>query len=246
MSYIDGFVLPVPAANRQKFIDHANLGDAVFMEQGATRILECWEEDVPHGTLTDFYRSVDGQDGESVLFSWIEWPSKEAREKGMAAVMDAASTDPRIDPEQNPMPFDGKRMIYGGFAPIFEGGTPNDAPYVQGFIIPVAHEKREAYRAMAADAWGFFAECGALRVVEAWGDDVPEGKHTDFRMAVKANESENVVFSWIEWPSRAVCDAANEKMQHDDRMQMPEGAEMPFDGKRMVFGGFTPVVKMGQ
>lgn len=116
MSYIDGFVLAVPTANRQAFLDHANTGDSVFLEFGATRVLECWGDDVPHGTLTDFYRAVQAKPDETVVFSWIEWPDKATRDAGMAKMME----DPRLDPKVNPMPFDGKRMIYGGFVPVVE------------------------------------------------------------------------------------------------------------------------------
>lgn len=114
MSYVDGFVLAVPTANKQKFIDHANEGDSVFMEYGALRVLECWADDVPHGKLTDFFGAVKATDDETVVFSWIEWPDKATRDAGMKKMME----DPRMDPKHNPMPFDGKRMIYGGFVPI--------------------------------------------------------------------------------------------------------------------------------
>lgn len=118
MTYVEGFVIAVPKANKEKFIAHAEMGDAVFMEHGATRILECWQDDVPEGKQTDFFRAVECKEDEAVVFSWIEWPDKATREKGMAAVMDAMNTDPRMDPEKNPMPFDGMRMIYGGFQPV--------------------------------------------------------------------------------------------------------------------------------
>jgi len=122
MSYIDGFVIAVPTANKQKFIDHATSGDAFFMELGATRILECWADDVPDGTLTDFRKAVQARDDETVVFSWVEWPDKATRDAAFAKMMDGS--DPRMDPEKNPMPFDGKRMIYGGFKPVVElGGT---------------------------------------------------------------------------------------------------------------------------
>jgi uncharacterized protein YbaA (DUF1428 family) len=143
------------------------------------------------------------------------------------------------------MPFDGKRMIYGGFEPIVNEGKATPGSYVQGFILAVPADKQDAYRAMAQDAWGMFKGYGALRVVECWQDDVPEGKQTDFFRAVKAEPNENVVFSFMEWPSRAVCDAAAEKMKNDPNMQLPEGTEMPFDGKRMVYGGFNPVIALG-
>lgn len=118
MSYIDGFILAVPTANKDAFIAHARMGDSVFIDYGALRVLECWGDDVPHGKLTDFYGAVKAQEEETVVFSWIEWPDKATRDAGMKKMMEG--NDPRMDPEKNPMPFDGKRLIYGGFAPIVE------------------------------------------------------------------------------------------------------------------------------
>ena len=118
MSYVDGFVMAVPAANKQKFLDHAGTGDPVFIEFGALRVVECWGDDVPHGKQTDFFRAVGCKDDEVVVFSWIEWPDKATRDAGMKKMME----DPRMDPKTNPMPFDGMRMIYGGFAPILDIG----------------------------------------------------------------------------------------------------------------------------
>jgi uncharacterized protein YbaA (DUF1428 family) len=118
MSYIDGFIMAVPTANKDKFIQHAQGGDSVFVENGATRVLECWGDDVPDGKLTDFRRAVQASADETVVFSWIEWPDKATRDAGMDKVM----KDPRMNPASNPMPFDGKRMIYGGFAPVVELG----------------------------------------------------------------------------------------------------------------------------
>ena len=112
--------------------------------------------------------------------------------------------------------------------------------YVDGFVIPVPLANRERYRALAERVAPFFKEHGALSVVECWGDDVPEGKHTSFTMAVQRADDEGVVFSWITWPSREVRDAGMKKVMEDPRMQA-EG-EMPFDGKRMIFGGFQAIV----
>ncbi len=119
MSYIDGFVIAVPTANKEKFIQHANDGDSVFVEHGATRILECWGDDVQNGKQTDFRRAVNAKDDETVVFSWIEWPDKATRDAGMEKAM----KDPRLSPQSNPMPFDGMRMIFGGFAPVVELGS---------------------------------------------------------------------------------------------------------------------------
>jgi uncharacterized protein YbaA (DUF1428 family) len=118
MPYIDGFVIAVPKANKEKFIEHANKGDSVFIELGATRIVECWGDDVPEGKVTDFRRAVQATADEAVVFSWVEWPDKATRDGAMAKMGDLTKTDPRMNPESNPMPFDGKRMIYGGFSPV--------------------------------------------------------------------------------------------------------------------------------
>jgi uncharacterized protein YbaA (DUF1428 family) len=111
--------------------------------------------------------------------------------------------------------------------------------YVDGFVVAVPAAKKQAYLETAATASKIFKEFGATRVVECWGDDVPTGKITDFRGAVKAKEDEVVVFSWVEYPSKQVRDAANAKMREDERMKT---ADMPFDGKRMIFGGFSPLL----
>jgi uncharacterized protein YbaA (DUF1428 family) len=112
--------------------------------------------------------------------------------------------------------------------------------YVDGFIVPVPTDKKDAYVEMAAKAAPIFQEHGALHVMECWGNDLPRGKTTDFFMAVKAGEGENVVFSWIVWPSKETRDKGWEKVMADERMQPP--ADMPFDGKRMFWGGFETLV----
>jgi uncharacterized protein YbaA (DUF1428 family) len=120
MAWIDGFVIAVPTANKQKFIDHAKLGDSVFIDLGATRVVECWGDDVPEGKVTDFRRAVQAKDDETVVFSWIEWPDKPTRDAAMKKMTSADFKDDRMDPQKNPMPFDGMRLIYGGFAPLVE------------------------------------------------------------------------------------------------------------------------------
>jgi len=114
MSYIDGFVIPVPTANKQAFTDHARNIDNMFLEYGALRVLEAWGDDVPDGKLTDFKRAVQAKSDETVVFSWVEWPDKKTRD----AAMEKMRNDPRMMPHDNP--FDGKRLIYGGFAPVLE------------------------------------------------------------------------------------------------------------------------------
>ena len=113
--------------------------------------------------------------------------------------------------------------------------------YVDGFVVPVPAAKKEEYRALSERASTVFLECGAIRHVECWGDDVPDGKVTDFKGSVKAEDGEVVVFSWVEWPSKEARDTGMAKVMADDRI-MPEGAEMPFDGKRMIFGGFAVIL----
>ncbi len=120
MTYIDGFVIPCPTENRDKFIEHARAADAMFIEMGALRITECWGDDVPEGKTTDFRMAVKAQEGETVIFSWIEWPDKATRDAAMARMKDPANADPRMDPAKNPMPFDGKRMIFGGFETVVD------------------------------------------------------------------------------------------------------------------------------
>lgn len=116
MAYIDGFVFAVPAADKQVFIDFVHKFDPLMLEFGATRVVECWGDDVPHGKQTDFYRAVDAKENEVTCFAWIEWPDKTTRDAGMKKMME----DPRMDPKDNPMPFDGKRMIFGGFQPVLD------------------------------------------------------------------------------------------------------------------------------
>jgi len=248
MTYVDGFVLAVPNANKQKFIDHADKADPMFTEMGATRIFECWGDDVPDGKVTDFKGAVQAKDDESIVFSWIEWPDKATRDAAMtkltAQMEGKEPADPRMDPTLNPMPFDGKRMIFGGFESLVDQGESGatNVGYTDGFVTPVPEGKREAYREMADKAAGIFREHGAIRSFEAWGDDVPAGKQTDFARAVKAEDGEKVVFSWLEWPDKATRDAGWAKIMEDDRMK-PD--DMPFDGKRMFWGGFKPVVTIG-
>ena len=118
MSYIDGFIIAVPKTNKEKFIQHAQTADAAFMELGAIRVFECWEDDVPDGKVTDFRRAVQAKEDEAVVFSWVEWPDKPTRDAGMKQMMNDMESDPRINSERNPMPFDGMRMVFGGFAPV--------------------------------------------------------------------------------------------------------------------------------
>ena len=111
MTYVDGFVAAVPTANREIYRKYAQAAALVFKEHGALRVVECWGDDVPEGKLTSFPMAVKRQEGETVVFSWITWPSRQVRDAGMKKVM----ADARLQPDTNPMPFDGKRLIYSGF-----------------------------------------------------------------------------------------------------------------------------------
>lgn len=114
--------------------------------------------------------------------------------------------------------------------------------YIDGFLIPVPRDKREDYRKLAEIAAPIFMENGAIEVVECWGDDLINGTTTDFYMAVKAEEGENVVFSWIKWPDKATRDAGNKAAMEDQRFEGMDALAI-FDGKRMIFSGFVPIVE---
>lgn len=116
MSYVDGFVVAVPTANREAYQAIAQQASEIFRDHGATRCVECWGEDVPDGKQTSFPMAVRKQADETVVFSWIEWPDRETRDAGMAAAM----KDSRMPQDPGAMPFDGKRMIFGGFTPIVD------------------------------------------------------------------------------------------------------------------------------
>lgn len=116
MTYVDGFIAAVPIANKDAYREHADKAADAFKEHGALSIVETWADDVPKGDVTDFYRAVAAKDDESIVFSWVTWPDKATRDAGWEKVM----ADPRMNPEQNPMPLDGKRLIYGGFEQILE------------------------------------------------------------------------------------------------------------------------------
>jgi uncharacterized protein YbaA (DUF1428 family) len=116
MGYIDGFVAAVPTANRDLYRKHAETAAKVFKEFGALKVVECWGDDVPEGKVTSFPMAVKRQPEETVVFSWILWPSRAQRDEAWKKVM----SDPRMQPERNPMPFDGKRLIYGGFEVIVD------------------------------------------------------------------------------------------------------------------------------
>lgn len=232
--YIQGFVIPVPADGQDAYLAMATKAAPVFSEYGARQLVECWSDDVPDGKVTDFRRAVQAGEDEAVVFSWLVWPDRATCDAASAAMMD----DERMRPDGE-MPFDGKRMIYAGFSPALDTGGRGEPGYVDGFVTAVPTANKAAYVDHATTAAGIFAELGALRMVEGWGEDVPEGKVTDFRRAVQAGEDETVVFSWIEWPDKPTRDKGMAAMMEDPRIA---AMEMPFDGKRMIYGGFRPIL----
>jgi uncharacterized protein YbaA (DUF1428 family) len=116
MSYVDGFVVAVPKANRETYVTHAKRAAAVFKDHGAEKVVECWGDDVPDGKVTSFPMAVKRKPDEAVVFSWVVWPSRQARDSGMKKVMD----DPRMQSKPSEWPFDGGRMIYGGFEVVVD------------------------------------------------------------------------------------------------------------------------------
>jgi uncharacterized protein YbaA (DUF1428 family) len=239
MTYFEGFVAAVPEGNKDAYLKHASGFAPIAREFGVRRIVESWESDVPEGKITDFRKAVDAKPDEKIVFSFFEYPSKSERDAANEKFMN----DPRMKDMGANMPFDGKRMIMGGFESIVDEGAPGGR-YTDGWVVPVPTSKRDAYRELAARNAKYFREYGATRLVEAFGDDVPKGEVTDFYRAVKAEDGESVVFAFIEWPDKQTRDQAWEKIMKDERMQ-PQG-DMPFNGQRMFWGGFERILDTAQ
>ena len=235
MTYFEGFIVPVPQANKEAYRKHASEFAPLVQEFGVTRMVEAWGDDVADGKVTDFKKAVNAKDDEDVVFSWFEYPDKKTRD----ATNEKMMSDPRMKDMGTNMPFDGKRMIMGGFDAIVEEGAPGGS-YTDGFVVPVPESKRDAYRELASKMAGIFRQHGATRVIESIADDVNRGEVTDFYRAVKAEEGETVVFSFIEWPDKATRDDAWKTIMADESLK-PEG-EMPFSGQRMFWGGFEPIL----
>jgi uncharacterized protein YbaA (DUF1428 family) len=235
MTYYEGFIVPVPEANREAYRKSAAAFAPILKEFGVKRHVEAWDSDVAQGKVTDFRMAVDAKPDEKVVFSWFEYPDKATRD----AANEKMRNDARMTEMGANMPFDGKRMIYGGFKPIVEEGSERGG-YTDGFVVPVPEANTEAYREMAAKMAKVFRQHGATRVLEALSDDVPKGEVTDFYRAVKAEDGEKIVFSFIEWPDKATRDQAWQKIMADESLK-PEG-DMPFSGQRMFWGGFEPIL----
>ena len=234
MTYFEGFIVPVPEGNKDAFVRHANGLAPHLRGCGVRRQVEAWGVDVPEGKLTDFGKAVAATPGEIPVFAWFEYPDRQTRDASNEAMM----SNSKMMEMSTDVPFDAKRMIFGGFQAIVEEGSPGGS-FVDGIVVPVPTSRREDYARLAAENAKVFREYGATRVVETLGDDVPHGKVTDFYRAVIAEEGETIAFSFIEWPDKASRDQAWQKIMQDNRMQHGGGI---FDGKRMFWGGFDIIV----
>jgi len=234
MTYFEGFVVPVPEANKDAYRKSAADAAPIFQDIGVKRHFEAWDNDVPEGKTTDFRMAVAAKPEEKVVFSWFEYPDRAARD----AANEKMRSDERMKELGANMPFDGKRMIMGGFDAIVEEGSSGGS-YTDGFVVPVKEGKSGEYQQLAAKMAKVFRQHGANRVVEALSNDVPKGEVTDFYRAVKAEDGEQVVFSFIEWPDKETRDKAWQAIMADESLK-PEG-DMPFSGQRMFWGGFEPI-----
>lgn len=233
MNYLQGFMIPVPPENREAYRKMAIAAAPIFEEFGAGRIVEGWGVDLPRGATTDMHRAVAAKDLENVVFSWIEWDSQEACEQAHDDMMKDERM--KMPPE---MPFDGKRMIFAGFEVLGERGDGGQTGYVQAYVAPVPTDNHEAFADMCTTMRDVAIDSGAQRAVDGWAEDIPDGQVTDFKRSVKAEAGEAVAFGFVEWASKDAFDAGSAKMRSDDRMPQP-GSEMPFDGKRLIYGGFA-------
>ncbi|MFN3312019.1 MAG: DUF1428 domain-containing protein [Pannonibacter indicus] len=237
MSYVDGFLLAVPTANRDVYREHAEQAWPMFREFGALSMVEGWGDDVPDGKINSINSAVMRKADETALFSWVTWPDKATRAAGWQKMM--ASGPP--EGAMQSMPFDGSRLVYGGFETLL-GDVHAKVGYVDGTVMPVPADKRDAYTAASKQMADLFMEHGAISVVDCWGDDLPEGKVNDFHGAVLRKPDEAVVFSWINWKDKAARDAGWEKLMADARMQEFGPHTVGVDMSRMIFGSFTPLV----
>ena len=237
MTYVDGFVLAVPNANKDAYRKMASDGAKIFRKHGAIGFVECWGEDVPQGKTNCFNSAVMKKDDESVVFSWIVWKDRAARDAGNAGMI----ADPEMGGLGMEMPFDGKRMIFGGFEHLL--GDALAAPgLVDGTLLPVPTAQRAAYTTASEKIAAVFLEYGATAVVDAWGDDLPEGKVNSFHTAVQRKPDESVVFSWINWKDKATQEAGWAKIMADPRMAEFGPASVGADLGRMIYGTFKPIV----
>lgn len=235
MSYVVGFVAAVPEANKDAYRAHVQDAVAPFKRLGTGRMVEAWGDDVPKGEQTDFYRAVDAREDEAIVYAVYEYADRQTADAADAAM----ANDLDMEAMMADMPFDATRMIFGGFEVLFDKRRSGETSYIDGSILAVPSEKRDAYVETYSALSDAIFEEGAVRVTDAWGVNVPDGKVTDYRRAVKALPDEVVVLSWVEWPDKATRDAAWEKLYRDPRFQSAGGL---FDEGRRVWGGFVPIL----
>jgi len=233
MTYVQGFIIPVKEGDKQRYLDLAKKAAPVFAEYGAMATVECWGDDVPDGKRTDMKRAVKAEPDEKIVFSWVWWPDKATCDAAAEKLM----ADERMQPDGE-MPFNPQRMIYGGYEPAYEGGDGGKFGFVDGIVAPTASDK-PAFVDHARTISAYFLKKGATRIVDGWGVDVPDGKVTDFKRAVAAEEGETVIFGWVEWPDKPTRDAAFAGMTDDPDIQ---AAPPAFDMQRAIFGGFVPIL----
>ncbi len=240
MTFIQGFLVPVPEGNRDKYREMAKSAVPMFEKHGMVRMVECWADDVPHGETTDMYRATKAEDGEIIVFSWVDWGTKEAWQKAHKAF----SEDEEMEAPAE-MPFDGMRMTVAEFDTLGEAGPGGNSAYVHGYVAPVPNAGKDAFAEMCATMREVAIDAGALRAVDSFAPSLADGKVTDFKQAVKAEQGESVAFGFTEWASKADYEAGMAKMREDDRMPAP-GSDMPIDGKRLIFGGFEVLLDTAQ
>ena len=164
MAYYTGSLAPVPAANKDAYLDHARRAWPLFRDRGAVRMVETWGEDVQPGKHTDLLRAVEAKDDETVVFSWIEWPDRATCDAAWGDMM----ADESMGAEMGEMPFDGHRMFWGGFSTVLDEGETRPGAWVQGFVLAVPEGNRDAFAALARASWEGFRARGALRQAELW------------------------------------------------------------------------------
>lgn len=229
MGYFQGFVIPVKKGEQAAYRRFAAMVAPGFSEHGALRTVECWGDNVMVGKTTDFRRAVAADDGEEIVFAWIEWPDR--------ATCDAAAE--KMTRPDGPVPFDMQRMIYAGYDLAFATGPSGAIGYVDGIVAAVPDGARADFVEHSQGRAAIFLEKGATRVVEGWGADVPAGKITDFQRAVQAKAGETVVCGWIEWPDKSTRDAGMTALMQDERLRANPA---PWNGQLAIFGGFTPIL----
>jgi uncharacterized protein YbaA (DUF1428 family) len=230
--YFQTVVIPVKPGNKQAFLDGAKKMSTFFAGYGAVRSVECWGDDVMDGKVTDFKKAVQVKDDEVVVFSWDAWPDKATYD----AVMKKMMVDDRM--KNDPMPFDGQRVIYAAFETTLDTGGSNRFGYLDGMVASVPNGSRQKFVDDAAKMAKLFHEKGARRLVNGWGTDVPAGKVTDFKRAVQAKDDETVIVGWIEWPDKPTRDRGMGELMQDPRMRETPPA---WNGPLAIFGGFAPI-----